>query len=158
MQVETAPGEDACARCGGRLRRLGEDVTEELECPPGVRRLTRTGGVRCFTVVNRITRPRLACGGCERLVQATLPSRPIERGQPGWQRRLAHVLVSEHGDHLPLSRQSQTFAHGGLELDRSTLADRVGRSTALPEPLAAAIGWHALGGGALFADDIPWRR
>lgn len=69
--VEVLPGEDACARCGGHLRRLGEEVTEELEDVPG------------RFVVNRSVRPRLACSGCERFVQAPLPSRPIERGRPG---------------------------------------------------------------------------
>ena len=133
MEVEIAPGEDACTRCGGRLRRLGQDVTEELEYVPG------------RFVVNRITRPRMTCSGCERFVQAPLPSRPIERGRPG-PGLLAHVLVSKYGDHLPLYRQSQIYARDGLDLDRSTLADWVGRSTALLEPLAAAIGRHALGG------------
>ena len=142
MEVEIAPAEEACARCGGRLRRLGEDVTEELEYVPG------------RFVVNRITRPRLACSGCERFVQAPLPSRPIERGRPG-PGLLAHVLVSKFGNHLPLYRQSTIYARDGLDLDRSTLADWVGRSTALLEPLAAAIGRHALGGEALFADDTP---
>ena len=105
-------------------------------------------------VVNRITRPRFACSGCERFVQAPLPSRPIERGRPG-PGLLAHVLVSKYGDHLPLYRQSAMYAREGLDLDRSTLADWVGRSTALLEPLAAAIGQHVLGGEALFADDTP---
>ena len=117
-------------------------ASEELEYVPG------------RFVVNRIARPRLACGGCERFVQAPLPSRPIERGRPG-PGLLAHVLVSKYGDHLPLYRQSQIYARDGLDLDRSTLADWVGRSTALLEPLAAAIGRHALGGEALFADDTP---
>ena len=142
MEVEIAPREDACARCGGCLRRLGEDVTEELEYVPG------------RFVVNRITRPRMTCSGCERFVQAPLPSRPIERGRPG-PGLLAHVLVSKYGDHLPSYRQSQIYARDGLDLDRSTLADWVGCLTALLEPLAAAIGRHALGGGALFADDTP---
>jgi transposase len=35
MEVELSPGVDACADCGGRLRRIGEDVTEELEYFPG---------------------------------------------------------------------------------------------------------------------------
>ena len=117
-------------------------ASEELEYVPG------------RFVVNRIARPRLACGGCERFVQAPLPSRPIERGRPG-PGLLAHVLVSKYGDHLPLYRQSRIYARDGLDLDRSTLADWVGRSTALLEPLAAAIGRHALGGEALFADDTP---
>ena len=30
-------GDDACADCGGKLRRLGEDVTEDLEYVPGRR-------------------------------------------------------------------------------------------------------------------------
>lgn len=142
MHVEILPGKDACARCGGSLRRLGEDVTEELEYVPG------------RFIVNRIIRPRLACSGCERFVQAPLPTRPIERGRPG-PGLLAHVLVAKYGDHLPLYRQSQIFEREGIDLDRSTLADWVGRSTALLKPLADAIGRHVLAGQALFADDTP---
>jgi transposase len=82
MDVELTPGAGACADCGGRLRRIGEDVTEELEYVPG------------RFIVNRIVRPRLACACCERFVQAPLPSRPIERGRPG-PGLLAHVLVSK---------------------------------------------------------------
>ena len=142
MTVEILPGEDACGRCGGRLRRLGEDITEELEYVPG------------RFIVNRIVRPRLACSGCERFVQAPLPTRPIERGRPG-PGLLAHVLVSKYGDHLPLYRQSQIFEREGIDLERSTLTDWVGRSTALLEPLADAIGRHVLAGQAIFADDTP---
>ena len=136
-----SPGED-CTRCGGKLKTLGEDITEELEYVPG------------RFVVNRIVRPRKACGGCEAIVQSPLPSRPIERGRPG-PGLLAHVLVSKYADHLPLYRQSQIFAREGIDLDRSTMADWVGRSTALMEPLADEIGRIVRRGGALFADDTP---
>lgn len=67
------------------------------------------------------------------LVQAALPSRPIERGRPG-PGLLAHRLVSKYADALPLCRRSHIFEREGLELDRSTLADWVGKTTALPEP------------------------
>jgi len=60
-----------------------------------------------------------------------------------------------NADHLPLYRQSQIFGRKGLDLDRSTLADWVGKSTALLEPLADAIGRHVLAGQAIFADDTP---
>lgn len=135
-----SPGE-TCA-CGGRLRVLGEDVTEELEYIPG------------RFVVNRIVRPRLACGSCERIVQAPLPSRLIERGRPG-PGLLAHVLVSKYADHCPLYRQSGIYAREGIDLDRSTLSDWVGRSTRLLEPLAEAVGRHVRAGPAIFADDTP---
>ncbi len=119
-------------------------MTEELEYVPG------------RFVVNRIVRPRLACACCERFVQAPLPSRPIERGRPG-PGLLAHVLVCKYADQLPLYRQSKIFEREGIDLDRSTLADWVGKSTALLEPLADAIGRHVLAGEAIFADDTPVR-
>ena len=65
------------------------------------------------------------------------------------------MLVSKYADHLPLYRQSQIYAREGIDLDRSTMADWVGRSTALLEPLADAIGRTVRDGDALFADDTP---
>ena len=140
-EITLSPG-DACGECGGSLKTLGEDVTEELEYIPG------------RFVVNRIVRPRMACTCCEAFHQAALPWRPIERGRPG-PGLLAHVLVSKYGDHLPLYRQSQIYNRDGVDLDRSTLADWVGKSTALLERLAEAIGSHVQKGQALFADDTP---
>jgi transposase len=131
----------ACA-CGGKLRVFGEDVTEELEYVPG------------RFVVNRIVRPRMTCGSCDKIQQEPLPSRPIERGRPG-PGLLAHVLISKYADHLPLYRQSGIFAREGIDLDRSTLAEWVGKSTALLAPLADVIGRHVLAGRAVFADDTP---
>jgi transposase len=96
-----SPGED-CSECGGDLKRLGEDVTEELEYVPG------------RFVVNKIIRPRMACSCCEAVLQAPMPSRPIERGRPG-PGLLAHVLVSKYCDHLPLYRQSQIYEREGID-------------------------------------------
>ena len=140
-ETTLSPG-DSCGECGGDLKTLGEDVTEELEYIPG------------RFVVNRIIRPRMTCTCCETFHQAALPWRPIERGRPG-AGLLAHVLVSKYGDHLPLYRQSQIYNREGVDLDRSTLAGWVGKSTALLEPLADAIKKHVLKGQAIFADDTP---
>ena len=76
---EVLSPDSACGHCGGKLKKLGDDVTEELEYLPG------------RFVVNRIVRPRMACSCCETMHQAALPSRPIERGRPG-PGLLAHVL------------------------------------------------------------------
>ncbi|WP_442041562.1 IS66 family transposase [Pseudogemmobacter sp. W21_MBD1_M6] len=136
-----SPG-DACGDCGGALKQLGEDVTEELEYVPG------------HFVVKRIVRPRMTCTCCEAFAQAELPSRPITRGRPG-PGLLAHVLVGKYCDHLPLYRQSEIYARDKVDLHRSTLTDWVGRSTALLEPLADHIGKLVRAGPALFADDTP---
>ena len=139
-----SPGED-CTDCGGSLRQIGEDVTEELEYVPG------------RFVVRRILRPRMACTCCETFAQAPLPSRPVERGRPG-PGLLAHVLIGKYCDHLPLDRQSEIFAREKVDLHRTTLTDRVGRSTALLEPLADHIGKLVRAEPALFADDTPVKR
>lgn len=141
-QEETLSPGDACGDCGGALKQLGEDVTEELEYVPG------------HFVVKRIVRPRMTCTCCEAFAQAELPSRPITRGRPG-PGLLAHVLVGKYCDHLPLYRQSEIYARDKVDLHRSTLTDWVGRSTALLEPLAAHIGKLVRAGPALFADDTP---
>lgn len=141
-QDEVLSAGEECGDCGGGLRQVGEDITEELEYVPG------------RFVVRRIVRPRMACTCCEAFSQAPLPSRPIERGRPG-PGLLAHVLVGKYCDHLPLDRQSKIFARENVHLPRSTLTDWVGRSTALLEPLAEHIGKLVRAGPALFADDTP---
>ena len=73
---------------------------------------------------------------------------------------LAQVLVAKFCDHTPLHRQAGIYAREGVELDRSTLADWVGRSVFLLDPLAEAIGRHVRAGQVLHADDttVPGRR
>jgi len=83
-----------------------------------------------------------------------MPSLPIERGRPG-PALLAHVLVSKYCDHLPLHRQSEIYARVGVDLDRSTMAEWVGRMTALLEPLADVIAAHTCAGETVHADDTP---
>jgi transposase len=136
------PKQTACPDCGGELRKLGEDVSEVLERIPSH-----------FQVIRHV-RVKLACGCCERIVEAAAPSRPIERcvAGPGL---LAHVLVSKYGDHLPLYRQSEIYAREGVELARSTLADWVGGTSRLFEPLVEALRRHVMSAEKLHADDTP---
>lgn len=138
--VHAAP--DACPACGGELRRLGEDVREELEYVPGSFRRMRH------------VRPKLSCRSCETIVQAPPASTPIPKGKAG-PGLLAHVLVSKYCDHLPLYRQSAIYAREGVGLERSTMADWVGRASALMEPLIAALGRHVFAAGVIHGDDTP---
>lgn len=48
---------------------------------------------------------------------------------------IAQVLVAEYADHLPLYRQAQIYAREGIQLDRFTLADWVGRAAWYLRPL-----------------------
>ena len=102
----------------------------------------------------RQVRPKLACAGCDRIVQAPAPSRPIERSIAG-PGLLAHVLVSKYSDHLPLYRQSEIYEREGVEIDRSTLAEWVGGTSRLLAPLVEALRRHVLSGQKRHANDTP---
>jgi transposase len=136
------PKQTACPQCQGELRKLGEDVSEVLEYVPA-----------SFVVIRHV-RTKLSCTRCDCIVQAAAPSRPIERGVAG-PGLLAHVLVSKYSDHLPLYRQSEIYARQGVELERSTMADWVGGSSRLLEPLVEALRRYVMATDKLHADDTP---
>lgn len=136
------PGQDCCPDCGGQLRNFGEDVAEILEYIPAN-----------FKVIRHV-RPKFACKKCERVVEASAPSRTIERGLAG-PGLLAHVLVAKYADHCPLFRQSEIYAREGVDLDRSTLAGWVGAASELLTPLVDALRRHVLSATKIHADDTP---
>jgi len=140
--VTHLPAHNCCPDCGGALRQFGEDVSEQLERIPAT-----------FKVIRHV-RPKFACAGCENVVEAPAPARPIDRGLPG-PGLLAHVLVSKYADHLPLYRQSQIYAREGVDLDRSTLAGWVGAASELLTPLVDEISKYVLAAAKIHADDTP---
>jgi len=140
--ITHVPGCDCCPDCGGRLRQFGEDISEQLEYVPD-----------SFKVIRHV-RPKFSCTGCDRVVEAPAPSRPIERGLAG-PALLAHVIVSKFSDHLPLYRQSEIYSRQGVDISRSTLAGWVGGASDLLSPLVDAIQKHVLAGRKLHADDTP---
>ena len=142
--VHNPEGGCNCAACGNGLREIGQDVSEVLDYEPGN-----------FLVIRHV-RPKLACGGCQSIVQAAAPSRPVDRSVAG-AGLMAHVLVSKYADHTPLYRQSQIFARDGVELAVSTLSDIVGAAAWLLTPLAQAIGRYVLNGSKVHGDDTPIR-
>ncbi|MGA3133793.1 MAG: IS66 family transposase [Terracidiphilus sp.] len=136
------PAHSNCPDCGGALRQFGEDVSEQLERIPAT-----------FKVIRHV-RPKFACAGCQSVIEAPAPARPIDRGLPG-PGLLAHVLVSKYADHLPFYRQSQIYAREGVDLDRSTLAGWVGAASELLAPLVEQIRKHVLAATKIHADDTP---
>ena len=116
-----------CPYCRGQLHKMGEDTSERLDVIPAQFRVLVT------------RRPKYACRSCEEVVvQAPAPTRLIEGGIPT-EATVAHVLVSKYADHLPLYRQAQIYARQGVRLDRSTLADWVGKAAFLLKPVHARL-------------------
>ena len=130
-----------CPCCAGILHRIGEDVSERLDIVPAQFR------------VLVVRRPKYACRACtDVVVQAPAPARLIEGGLPT-EATVAHVLVSKFADHLPLYRQAQIYARQGIALDRSTLADWVGRAAFLLRPVHERLLDKLKASPKLFADE-----
>jgi transposase len=130
-----------CPCCGGLLHVIGEDRAERLDIIPAQFR------------VLVVRRPKYACRACEDVVvQAPAPSRLIEGGIPT-EATVAQVLVSKYADHLPLYRQAQIYARQGVNLDRSTLADWVGRAAFLLRPVHERLLAVLKTSTKLFADE-----
>ena len=131
----------ACPCCGHALHAIGELRTEQLDMVPSQLRV-------------RVTRrPRYACHGCEgAVVVAPAPDRPVDGGMPT-EALVAHVVVSKFADSLPLYRQVQMLERQGITLDRSTLANWVGRACWWLTPLYELMLGTVLGSAKVFADD-----
>ncbi len=133
----------SCPCCGGSLHVIGDDTSEMLDIVPAQLR------------VKVIRRPRYGCRTCEEaVVQAPAPERPITGGM-ATEALLAQVLVAKYADFLPLYRQAGIFARQGIELDRSTLCDWVGRACWWLEPLWQLLRRHVMSSTRIFADDTP---
>jgi len=131
----------ACPCCRNLLHRIGEDVSERLDIVPAQLR------------VLVVRRPKYACRHCEDgAVQAPAPARVIEGGLPT-DTLVAQVLVSKYADHLPLYRQVQIHARQGIALDRSTLADWVGRAAWHLRPVHERLLAQLKTSSRLFADE-----
>ena len=67
-------------------------------------------------------------------MQAKAPAHLLEGSWPT-EALLAQIAVSKHSEHMPLNRQAVVMARLGVPIDRSVLADWMGRTGALIAPV-----------------------
>ena len=128
--------------CGQALKRIGEEVSEQLDCVPAQ-----------FFVLRHI-RGKYACACCQTIQAAPMPAQIIDKGIPA-PGLLAQVVIAKHDDHLPLYRQSEIYARSGVHVARSSMAQWVGICGVRLEPLAAALKEFILGHDVIHADETP---
>ena len=124
------------------LKKIGEEITEELEFEPG----------NLFVI--RYIRPKYAKGESEGVIIGDLPSRPIDKGIPG-PGLLSHIFISKFVDHLPLYRQRQQFKRQGVDLSASTLDNWVTSGYDLLFPLYELQRERIIKKEYLMADETP---
>ena len=117
------PASIACP-CGcGDMVRIGEDRTERLDFIPAR-----------YQVIVTI-RPKYACPkGRTGVVQARAPAHLLEGSWPT-EALLAQIAMAKHSEHMPLNRQAVAMARLGVPIERSVLADWMGRTGALIAPV-----------------------
>ena len=123
-------------------KKIGEEVTEELEYEPG----------KLF--VNRYVRPKYAKADNEGVLIAPLTERPLPKAIAG-AGLLAQIVIDKYVDHLPLHRQQQRFSREGINLPYSTITDWVSNTCSLIEPLYEALHKEVISSDYLHADESP---
>jgi transposase len=135
IEPEVPPG------CEGLEKVLiGEDVSKRLDVTPAKFRL----------VVTR--RPKYAYRNRDGVVQAPAPPHLIESGLPT-EALLAQIAVAKYADGLPLYRQEAIYARDGVDLDRSLMAQWMGKVGFELQPLADYVLEKIKQGERIFADE-----
>ena len=143
--IEEVLDPEAVKAAPEQWRRIGEEVSEQLDYEPGRflrRRLVRPKYVRRD---DRDAAP----------VIAPLPAR-LQDGSLPTPGLLAHVLVSKYCDHLPLYRQEKIYARRhGVNLPRQTLARWVELAADRLQPIYREIKSGVMSGGYVQVDETP---
>lgn len=134
--------EQTHCECGEAFKRIGEEVSEQLDCVPAQ-----------FFVLRHI-RGKYACACCQTIQAAPMPAQMIDKGIPA-PGLLAQVAVAKHDDHLPLYRQSEIYARSGVHIPRSSMAQWLGICGVRLEPLVALLKEFVLSHCVIHADETP---
>lgn len=134
--------EPAVCSSGHPLKRIGQEISEQLDCVPA----------QFF--VHRHIRGKYACVCCNTEVAASMPAQIIDKGIPA-AGLLAQVIVAKHDDHLPLYRQEEIYRRSGAFIARSSMASWIGSSAVQLQPLAQALREHLHQQAVLHADETP---
>jgi transposase len=123
------------------MRKIGEEITEELDLKPA------------SLFVRRYIRPRYVSVE-ETFHMAPLPARPIEKGMPG-PGLLSQLIYDKFSSHLPFYRQVQRYEQLGMKIPASTLEGWFEAACLLLEPLYEALKAQVLACSYLQVDETP---
>jgi transposase len=123
-------------------KKIGEEITEELEYEPG----------KLF--VNRYVRPKYIKPGNEGIIIAPMVERPLPKAIAG-PGLLAQIIIDKYVDHLPLYRQMERFKREGIIIAYSTIGDWIKNGCTLIYPLYEALEKLIAQSNYLHADESP---
>jgi len=123
-------------------KKIGEEITEELEYEPG----------KLF--VNRYVRPKYVQANNQGILIAPMVDRPLPKAivGPGL---LAQIIIDKYVDHLPLYRQMERFKREGINIPYSTIGDWIKNGCTLVDPLYESLKKLIVQSNYLHADESP---
>ncbi len=124
------------------LKKIGEEITEELEYEPG----------KLF--VNKIVRPKYAKATNEGVIIAPMVERPLPKAIAG-AGLITQIIIDKYVDHLPVYRQEQRLKREGVNIPYSTISDWIKNGCALLDPLGQALKKAVIQSDYLHADETP---
>lgn len=139
------PAEKVCPHCGKPKCEIGGEKSERFEYVPAK------------VIRHEIVRSKLACPcGAGTVSIAALPPSLIPQGKAGAS-LVAHVLLSQYDDHLPLYRQQQQFARLGMDFSRQSRCDWVAKGAEMLQPIVRETKRDLLAGDYVQVDETPVR-
>jgi len=136
------PESTTCACCQTPMKKIGEEVSEQLDYQPATCTVIET--VRPKYV------PDCECG--DGVACAPPPKAAIPRSK-ATSATLAHVAVSKYVDHLPLVRQVSMLDRQGVYLSKQTLCGWIEQISHLLIPIERAQWSSVLSSKVLLADE-----
>ncbi|WP_298301388.1 IS66 family transposase [Hydrotalea sp.] len=123
-------------------KKIGEEITEELEYEPG----------KLF--VNRYVRPKYVQANNNGIIIAPMIDRPMPKAIVG-SGLLAQIIIDKYVDHLPLYRQMERFKREGINIPYSTIGDWIKNGCNLIDPLYESLKKLIVQSNYLHADESP---
>jgi transposase len=134
-----------CPCCGKERRKIGEEVSEQLDYTPA------------SLFILQHVRPKMACPQCQEgvaIADKPVEGQVIDKGLPG-PGLVAQVIVCKYQDHLPLCRLEGIFARHGVELARSTMCGWMAAAARLVEPFHELMVRRVRMSKVIHTDDTP---
>ncbi len=138
---------DKVCACGCELKRIGEEVSEQLDVIPAKVQVIRN------------IRPKYACPKCEGVEDegpavriAPVPPQIIPKSivSPGL---LAHILTAKFVDHLPFYRQEKQLRRFGADISRTSMCRWAMQAAEACQPLLNLLEEEVLAGMFIQADE-----
>lgn len=122
------------------MKKIGEEITEELEHEPGK------------LYVNRFIRPKYVNTNTEQIAIAPMVDRPLPKCIAG-AGLLTQLLIDKYVDHLPIYRICERFKRDQVNINYNTMIDWVGQTIQLIKPLYEALKKKVLTSNYIHADE-----